>query len=309
PLENARKIASRVTSPYVNPLADYLSAVMGEIEATAPAPRAGIWDETRIAWLKADKLHKNNPIILDGLAHATFETNKLDPNAPKDMEFLLSDADYSAEMVAAMQDKEMKPISRDQRIIHVIAGLGLAPERKVMMARIPINESFIALKIPYMSERKTDLTGFRVKAGDQIHNLAMISDIEAMISRYHEDGMGLKIAGALVSGFTGYYLSEQMGGGLIGSIFNEVTQQITMPSTLGWISLPKAYHAARIILPRGIDTVTLEVLGKNGKVIDQIEQKILPHDSGLIYARSIDGRLTATSQSTRFTMNLLAAQN
>ena len=303
-LLRAKEIAGRVPSPYVNPLADYFSAVMAEIEATSPMARFGVWDEARIAWSKANKLYPDNPLIERALEHATFETNK-----PKDAveKYTLSQSDLqSSDFFRGDPDAQVRPIMGEERIIHVLAAVGLSPERKVLMVRIPMEDNFIAIKIPYMSEVETKIAGVEVHINDKTYPLTLISDVEAMISRYHEDSMPLKIGAALASGFAGYYMSQELGGGgLFSMMFNEMTQQMTMPSTLGWMSLPKAYYAARIVAPRGVDQLQIDIIGEDGDVISSHQQTIIPDNSTMVYARAVNDKIRSVAQEKTFTLNLV----
>ena len=298
--ENA-KIAARVSSPFVNPLADYLSAALSEIEATAPNPRSDVWGDAVIAWKKAAELAGDNPSVRQGLADALVNSG-MDPQSAELTEIT---GDLPAIREAAAVPEYRAQTHDDQRIIHVIAALGLAPERKVAIARIPFDTSFLALKLPYQDPVDTSASGLLVEIGDQKQELGLISDIEAMIMRQYQDRLPLDIAGALVSAIGGYVAGQQVGqwlgdespgGGLFGALTNELTQQATMPSTTGWTGLPQSYLVARLVVPKGIDQLRLTLLDSWGDPMRVENVPILPDDSLVVYARAVDGYLSARAQ-------------
>ena len=298
--ENA-KIAARVSSPFVNPLADYLSAALSEIEATAPNPRSDVWGDAVIAWKKAAELAGDNPSVRQGLADALVNSG-MDPQSAELTEIT---GDLPAIREAAAVPEYRAQTHDDQRIIHVIAALGLAPERKVAIARIPFDTSFLALKLPYQDPVDTSASGLLVEIGDQKQELGLISDIEAMIMRQYQDRLPLDIAGALVSAIGGYVAGQQVGlwlgdespgGGIFGALTNELTQQATMPSTTGWTALPQSYLVARLVVPKGIDQLRLTVLDSWGDPMRVENIPILPDDSLVVYARAVDGYLSARAQ-------------
>ncbi len=298
--ENA-KIAARVSSPFVNPLADYLSAALSEIEATAPNPRSDVWGDAVIAWKKTAELAGDNPSVRQGLADALVNSG-MDPQSAELTEIT---GDLPAIREAAAVPEYRAQTHDDQRIIHVIAALGLAPERKVAIARIPFDTSFLALKLPYQDPVDTSASGLLVEIGDQKQELGLISDIEAMIMRQYQDRLPLDIAGALVSAIGGYVAGQQVGlwlgdespgGGIFGALTNELTQQATMPSTTGWTALPQSYLVARLVVPKGIDQLRLTLLDSWGDPMRVENVPILPDDSLVVYARAVDGYLSARAQ-------------
>ena len=298
--ENA-KIAARVSSPFVNPLADYLSAALSEIEATAPNPRSDVWGDAVIAWKKAAELAGDNPSVRQGLADALVNSG-MDPQSAELTEIT---GDLPAIREAAAVPEYRAQTHDDQRIIHVVAALGLAPERKVAIARIPFDTSFLALKLPYQDPVDTSASRLLVEIGDQKQELGLISDIEAMIMRQYQDRLPLDIAGALVSAIGGYVAGQQVGlwlgdespgGGIFGALTNELTQQATMPSTTGWTALPQSYLVARLVVPKGIDQLRLTLLDSWGDPMRVENIPILPDDSLVVYARAVDGYLSARAQ-------------
>ena len=298
-------MAMRVTSPYVNPLAEYISAVMAEIEATAITPRPGIWSEAERAWERADLLYQNNPLVLEGLANASFHANKGDPKAAEKAVSYVTGSTLAPSVKEALQKEVVKPISADERIVHIIGGLGMAPERKIMMMRIPIDDNFISIRIPFIAQVKSKVAKLRVSIGNTTQTLTNIADIEAMIARYDEDGRPLKIFSSLASGFATYYASEQLGGGgLFSMVLNEIGNQVTMPSTLGWQTLPAQYVAARLVVPIGEDKIIIEALDKHDRVLSRQEAQLLPDVSNVIYARSFYDDLLVHKQQKPFTMNV-----
>ena len=298
--ENA-KIAARVSSPFVNPLADYLSAALSEIEATAPNPRSDVWGDAVIAWKKTSELAGDNPSVRQGLADALVNSG-MDPQSAELTEIT---GDLPAIREAAAVPEYRAQTHDDQRIIHVIAALGLAPERKVAIARIPFDTSFLALKLPYQDPVDTSASRLLVEIGDQKQELNLISDIEAMIMRQYQDRLPLDIAGAAISAIGGYVAGQQVGqwlgdespgGGLFGALTNELTQQATMPSTTGWTGLPQSYLVARLVVPKGIDQLRLTLLDSWGDPMRVENVPILPDDSLVVYARAVDGYLSARAQ-------------
>lgn len=255
------KIGDRVPSAYVNPFGYYVVGMVNEIKSYSdPSLR----DNARIAYEKALELNPSSPVI--------------------------------KEAVKAMDGGFARS---DQKVVHLIGSVGMAPEKRVASYGLPLPEQRIVmpLKFPIYKEvpdivktiEVRDVTGQR-----KLGHLSALADIEAMAIRYQKD----RLASESVKFGVGLYprLVEKNVLASLGTFGNAVgnwRDQSINPDMRAWLALPARFHAARLIVPASLSKVQLRSFDANGRELGrQIVE--LPSDThGFAYIRAVDKVLTA----------------
>ncbi|MGH1477343.1 MAG: SH3 domain-containing protein [Geminicoccales bacterium] len=255
------RIGDRVPSAYVNPFGYYVVGMVNEIKSYSdPSLR----DNARIAYEKALELNPSSPVIKE---------------AAKAM-----DGGFARS---------------DQKVVHLIGSIGMAPEKRVASYGLPLPEqrSVMPLKFPIYKDvpdivktiEVRDSTGQR-----KLGSLSSLADIEAMAIRYQKD----RLASESVKFGIGLYprLVEKNVLSSLGAFGNAVgnwRDQSINPDMRAWLALPARFHAARLVVPASLSKVQLRSFDANGRELGrQIVE--LPSDThGFAYIRAVDKVLTA----------------
>lgn len=260
-------IANRMATPYVNPLPDYLSAVVAETEALAGTGARDEWSRAAIAWSNASALAPSGQFLKAASAQARGWENREPPAG--------------------------------QKIVHVLVGTGAAPTDAVSRTYLNINDQPFPVMMPVKVPHTQDWAGGSIRVGGQQANLEMVSDIESMVMRQSEDKRGAEMMSAIVRGFAAYKAAGLIGGSggnpltSIGSSI--VRDRIAEPSTESWSSLPQAYYAARLVVPVSQNSVQVNVPGSGVKVFP-----LLPEGATFVFATAKPDVLLGKAQRVEF---------
>jgi len=262
-------IASRMTSPYVNPLPDYLSAVIAETEAMSEITinPGDEWDRASVAWRNAASL------------------------APK-TQFLKAASDESKRW----SNSQPPP---GQKLVHVLVGVGSTPTDAISRSMLQIDGNIFPVVMPVKVPNTGQWAGGTVQAQSRLVNLEPISDVEGMVMRQSEDKRGADMTMALVRGLAAFK-ANQMVNADNGNFLNQLagsalTNMITAQSTESWSSLPETFYAARLRVPISQQSVLVSVPGAGAKTFP-----VLNGGSTFIYATAKPDILTGIAQSAPF---------
>lgn len=262
-------IASRMTSPYVNPLPDYLSAVIAETEAmseitTNPGDE---WNRASVAWRNAASLAPQTQF----LNAASDESNRWSNSQPPP----------------------------GQKLVHVLVGVGSTPTDTISRTMLQIDGNIFPVVMPVKVPNTGQWAGGTVQVQGRFANLEPISDIEGMVMRQSEDKRGADMTMALVRGLAAFK-ANQMVNADNGNFLNQLagsalTNMITAQSTESWSSLPETFYAARLLVPISQQSVLVSVPGAGAKTFP-----VLNGGSTFIYATAKPDVLTGIAQSAPF---------
>ncbi len=272
-------IAARVTTPYVNPLADYLSAVISEIEASKGVGRRDEWDLAANAWTNAARL------------------------APESRFLTLAAEDARA--------RGRGPSSADVKLVHVLVGIGAAPFKQVATLSVPAdNFNTFPVMIPVMKPMPSALSGGVASAGDVEARLELVSDVEGMAIRHNQDERPAQLLSALTRGFAVYaakrgcYETVEEYGPLAqfaaATVCGVTAQSALTPQTDSWMALPKGYYAARLAVPVATQEVTVAMLDARRRVVRQARFPLLPTDTTFVYVSAKDHATYGAAQAAPF---------
>lgn len=277
-LQQTASISRRVASPYVNPLADYLSAVMAEMDATSGLGQADEhWDLAATSWGYASALAPRN-----GMAQA---------------------ARRQAQAAAAGRGPR-----GDTKLVHVLIAADFAPRKQVLATFLPVGRGRpLPFSIDVMQPMAPSVRGVRVSAGARSVQAESIADMEAIALRHQQDSLLSRMLVAAVKSAAVLAASNQTEkmvgegtamGRFLGDLTMALGSQLTLPDTKSWTALPRGYLAARLEVPKDQDSIDLQLQGQGQGV--RARYPLLPEDSTLIYVRAVGRHLYGKAQSAPF---------
>lgn len=263
---DGRAKAAEVKSAYVNPFGYYVVGMVNEFESHAdPSLR----DNARIAYQKALELNPNSAVL--------------------------------RESASAMERKGVG----SARVVHVVAGLGFAPEKKTLTYGLPFSQHVIPVKVPVYHSVPSRVARIeaRVPGGQRLGTLSPLADIEAITLRHQEDSAPLEVlrVGVTVirSGIEKRALERLRFAG-IGAMLSDMRDATTNPDMRSWQTLPGSLHAVRLELPSGVSRIELRSYDRSGQRLGRTTVDLEPGRHGFVYARGIDGMLVAHASPIRW---------
>lgn len=266
-LSSNPEMASRMASPYVNPLADYLSAVIAETEASAGTGTLDEWSRASIAWKNASTLAPSTGF----LSAASDQTRAWQRSSPPN----------------------------GKKIVNVLVAMGAAPTDAVSRMYFNYQGSPFPVMMPVKVSQQNGFTSGSISAGATTASLEMVSDVESMVMRAYEDRRSGEMLTALLRGWIAYEAGKAVGsnsGNAITSVLgNVVRDSLAEPATNSWSSLPAGYMAARIVVPVDQSQVTVTVPGIGTETFD-----VNADQATFVFASVRSNRLWGQAQSAAF---------
>jgi hypothetical protein len=249
---NAYKVeAGRVPNAYVNPLGDYLAGVIQEI---ASREQPALRDNSRIAYDNAGKLCGRPP-----------------------------------QLGAAAKAMARPRVPANERVLHVIAGEGFSPQREVMTFGLNLRDQVVPVRVPIFRPVGTPIQRIAVldAKGAQMAVLDPIGDFEAIRLRDQQDRtpqiMLDVVANTLASYFTGQATAKM---GFMGTIIRTARESTASPDTRSWLSLPRRFHVARVVLPANARNVQIAAFAPGGRRLGvQAAEISTTETQSILYAR------------------------
>lgn len=255
------QIGNRVPSAYVNPFGYYVVGMVNEIKSYSdPSLR----DNARIAYEKALELNPSSPVLK-----------------------------------AAAKAMGSGFARSDQKVVHLIGSVGMAPEKRVAAYGLPLPEQrmVLPLKFPIYKEvpdvvktiEVRDSTGQR-----KLGTLSALADIEAMALRYQKDRLPIESTKFGIGLYPRLVEKDILSGfGAIGSAVGNWRDERINPDMRAWLALPARFQAARLVVPASLSKVQLRSFDANGRELGR-QIVDLPADThGFAYIRAVDKVLTA----------------
>ncbi|MFH1076575.1 MAG: peptidoglycan-binding protein [Pseudomonadota bacterium] len=249
------KRAVTVPSAYVNPFGYYIAGVVQEFESfNEPSLR----DNALISYKKALEL---NP----------------DCRALKDI----------------VGDIKKSPL-QGKRLVHVVAGDGFVPEKKLLRFGLQVDKTVVPVKlsmyVPVPSQvRRIEVTDMK---GKKLATLSTIADVEAICLRQQKDTQPLRDLRVLLAIIrTCFEKGIYDGAGAIGKVIGDVREGMTTPDMRSWMSLPATMQIARFYVTEGTDQIKISTYDANGKKLASSITTLDPASHNFVSVRSIDKTL------------------
>lgn len=247
-------IALKVPNAYVNPFGDYVTGMVNEFKSVKIP---SLVSNAHIAYKQALQLNPESKAIADA---------------------------------AAATEKGQQV----ERLIHIVALNGFAPEKKVL--KIPLDQHFHA-ELPTF-EPVPDLVGsikVTTTDGKLLATLSPVADIEALAMREQKDalpGMIATMVGQTVRDMVAWHAAEALCKGC-GDLAGKILDNAQEPDTTAWMSMPKTIQASRFVPPKSLNSIKIISYDANGGKLAEQTVKLNDSDLNFVLIRTIDKNMFA----------------
>ncbi|VAW58555.1 hypothetical protein MNBD_GAMMA11-2509 [hydrothermal vent metagenome] len=160
----------------------------------------------------------------------------------------------------------------------VVLGNGMSPQRAQVSIHVWSTElsANIKIAVPAYLHPPARLNKVRLQINDRYYPLEVVSNIDGLARSALSEKMPVITARALARAVVKKQSEKQAGERngymqLALLIFNLSTE---IADTRSWSTLPQEFELARVLLPEGEHHVMIEVLGRGGRVIDTIAERV-----------------------------------
>ena len=259
-------IAQRVPSAYVNPFGYYVAGMVQEFESYEDE---SLRHNALISYKKAQELYPQSQVIK-----------------------------------RAIKDLERGHCPSGKRLLHVIAGTGFAPEKKVVVFAIGTEDLKIPLKLPLYEPSSSQVSRIDVytASGRRLARLSTVADIEAICLRHQQDMMPLNtLKVTAVAARTIFEKALLHNIGAVGHLIGTFRDEMSECDTRTWMSLPAKIQAGRVYVPRNLRRITLVSYSADGRRLDSKQVTLDPSTHNFVYARGMGKNLHAYPNQTMWT--------
>lgn len=243
-----KKKAGLVASAYVNPFADYLNAMMMEID--------GFDDPT---------MRQNAKIAYKKVV----ENNR----------------DCTVAKTAVLQVE--KGIGRNQKLVQILLSDGFSPYQleKTKIFPIPMDNRVINAVVNYANATPvpTQTRGAVIKVGGKTTKLSSLTKMESLILRDEQDRLPMR---ATMFGLA--IIRSATSGAFLGNLGSALAGSIQRPDTRSWLTLPNQVFVARVAVPKNQKTLKLQTMNAKGQPLATTDIKLAKEGPTVVYAVSYD---------------------
>ena len=243
-----KKKAGLVASAYVNPFADYLNAMMMEID--------GFDDPT---------MRQNAKIAYKKVV----ENNR----------------DCAVAKTAVSQVE--KGIGRNQKLVQILLSDGFSPYQleKTKIFPIPMDNRVINAVVNYANATPvpTQTRGAVIKVGGKTTKLSSLTKMESLILRDEQDRLPMR---ATMFGLA--IIRSATSGAFLGNLGSALAGSIQRPDTRSWLTLPNQVFVARVAVPKNQKTLKLQTMNAKGQPLATTDIKLAKEGPTVVYAVSYD---------------------
>ena len=246
--DEVKKKAGLVVSAYVNPFADYLNAMMMEIDGfDDPTMR----QNAKIAY---KKVVENNKDCLTAKS--------------------------------AVRNVE-RGLPRNQKLVQIILSDGFSPYQleKTKVFPIPLDDRVINAVVNYANATPvpTETVGASIKVGNQTTKLSSLTKMESLVLRDEQDRMPMR---ATMFGLA--ILRSAASGAFLGNLGSAIAGSIQHPDTRSWLTLPNQVFVARVSVPKSQKSLKLQTINAEGQPLATTDVKLAKDGPTVVYAVSYD---------------------
>lgn len=256
-------IAKRVPSAYVNPFGFYVAGMVQEFESFQDA---SLRHNARISYKKALELNPKSKVLR-----------------------------------TAVRDLKRGRCPAGKRLLHVVAGTGFAPERKVVVFGVGTEDLQVPLKLPLYEPCSSMIASMVVytPGGRRLAGLSTVADIEAICLRHQQDMMPLNtLKVTAVAARTIFEKAVLHNLGTIGHLIGSVHDEMSEGDTRSWMSLPAELRAARVYIPKNLRSIKLVSYAKGGRRLATKRVSLDRSSHNFVYARVMNDHVYAYPNQT-----------
>lgn len=247
-------IALKVPNAYVNPFADYVTGMVNEFKSVKIK---SLVSNAHIAYKQAVQLNPESKALAD----------------------------------AAAATKEGEQV---ERLIHIVALNGFAPEKKVL--KVPLDQHF-STELPTYEPVADLVSSIKVTTpdGKLLATLSPVADIEALALREQKDalpGMIATLVGQTARDMVTWSVAEALCKGC-GDPILKAFDSSQEPDTTAWMSMPKTIQAGRIVPPKKLTKIKITSYDSKGGKLAEQTIKLDDGDLHFVLVRTIDKNMYA----------------
>ena len=253
------KKAASLPSAYVNPFAYYVAGMVQEFESFDDK---SLRDNALISYKKALELNPVSRVLKEAV-------NDLQKKGPG-----------------------------GSRLVHVVAGDGFVPEKKLLTLGMNLKGTIVPVKLPIYMPVPSLVHHIEVSSGNgqKLATLSTVADIEAMCLRFQKDATPMRDFRVMLAVVRSYFEKQALKNtGDAGAIIGAVRDGMATPDMRSWMDLPATMQAARFYAPAGMDKIKLTTYDANGNILASTTISIDSTSHNFVYVRSIDRTLYAAS--------------
>tara|TARA_R110002072_G_scaffold44289_14_gene124037 strand:- start:2963 stop:4525 length:1563 start_codon:yes stop_codon:yes gene_type:complete len=252
-------IATRVPDAYVNPLGDYLTGVIFEIDAV------------------------ENPNTLTNAN--TAYSNALS---------LRSDSSVLRSAIQATSG----PRAQDGQTVHILMAEGFSPARQLLVYGLQYADIDTLLEYPMLVPIPSRIDRFEAYApnGAFLGRFDPIGDIEAIMMRSQQDRLPLAWAELIAGAWRTHAQRQAAGDNQWIRLGVGVVEGMQMPDMRSWSSLPRRFHVARLRPAAGTQEIEVRALDEAGNVLFTERARIDPQSrQAVVYGRATNAALSLST--------------
>lgn len=251
--DEIRRKAGLVASAYVNPFADYLNAMMMEID--------GFDDPT---------MRQNAKI-----AYRKVLENNRDCTTAR----------------SAVRNVE-RGLGRNEKLVQIILSDGFSPyqSEQTKVFPIPVDDRVIKAVVNYSNATPvpTETAAAKIRGNGKTTRLSSLTKMESLILRDEQDRMPMR-----ATMFTLALLRSATSGAFLGDLGSALMGSIQHPDTRSWLTLPNQVFVARVSVPKNQKSLKLQTFDATGQPLASTDVRLAKNGPTVVYAVSYDRNIRA----------------
>jgi uncharacterized protein len=255
------KKAQSIPSAFVNPFSYYVAGIIQEFESYDDK---NLRDNALISYKKALELNPGSTALKN-----------------------------------AVQNASASPPA-NTRLVHVVAGVGFVPEKKILQMALKQKDMDVPVKLPIYVPQTSQVHRIDVLTGNKkkLASLSTVADIEAICLRNQKDNSimrDLRLMLAIMRQSMEQAMLKDTGE--IGKWISKKRDDMTTPDTRSWMGLPATMQAARFYVPANLDKIIVTTYDARGKQLASSTVMLDTMSNNFVYIRSIDKTMYAQSNT------------
>ena len=255
--------ALSVESAYVNPFGYYMAGVVQEFDSYEDR---SLRSNALIAYKKALKLNKNSKVLKK-----------------------------------AVKDLKKNRAPKNKRLVHIVLGDGLVPEKKMLRFDVFAVQYNVPIKLPIYEPVASRVARVEVQSssGRKLSTFSPVADIEALALRHQKDSepfQNLLVTATVIRSIFEKEALKQVPFGL-GGLIGAVRDEMGNPDMRSWMTLPSSLQAVRMYLPKKQKVLQIVSFDSDGKELARKKIELDNASHSFVYARSIDNSMYVSNSN------------
>jgi hypothetical protein len=183
----------------------------------------------------------------------------------------------------------VSPVPDGSARVILIAGLGMGPTKREARLSVATDDGLLVVVLPEIVYSRHTASPITLHVSENAVRSTQLEDIERLASESLKDRTAWLVARSLVRTVVKRELRQKLDdeigvtGAIIGDVFNMVTERADLRC---WSTLPGSWAAARIFVPSGEHSLSVEVPG--GGLADLGRVHLDPGETMFVFARTMN---------------------